>query len=215
MSEQARVKIVCPECGGPLPPDAAHVAVKCERCGHSSAPAAESGSEPPCPRCRAPLFDGDAFGVTLLGCGVCGGVFLDNEGSTRITRAHDSVLANLAERVKDRAIARSVDTRPSDLPCPSCAAPMKRVLARGVVEIDYCAQHGTWFDRAELNHVMHVYARHAEVAPRDERAEAEARMAAFRESQISAIESAENASAAGAFGVTVGLLGALVGSSRS
>jgi Zn-finger nucleic acid-binding protein len=218
MTEQARVKIVCPECGGPLPVEAVNRAVTCERCGHASAPfvgasAVRSGA--PCPRCRAILYEGDAGRITLLGCGSCGGIFLDNEGSTHITRAHDSLIANLAERVKDRAVVRTVDTRPSELPCPSCSAPMKRVHARGVAEIDLCPSHGTWFDRGELNRVMSAYVRGNAVA-RDERADAEARMAAFREAQRSAIDSAETTSTVGAFGVTVGLLGilgALAGSS--
>jgi Zn-finger nucleic acid-binding protein len=218
MSEQPRVKIVCPECGGPLEPEALHAAVKCVRCGHSSAPIRqEAVAGAPCPRCKVSLFEGEAHNHKLSGCGVCGGIFLDNEGSTRITRAHDSIIANLAERAKDRALANSVDTRPKNLPCPHCSSPMQRVLARGVAEIDFCAAHGTWFDRGEVNRVMSAYAR-GQAPPRDERAEAEARMAAFREMQIGAIDRAEQSSAAGAFAVTVGVLGvlaALVGSSET
>jgi Zn-finger nucleic acid-binding protein len=213
MSEQARVKLVCPECGGPLPLEAADRAVKCARCGLSSAPlAVEPAVVAPrvekavresmaCPRCNVSLFEGDAHGTPLLGCGSCGGVFLDNDASTRITRARDAVIAQLAERAKHHAAATSLDTRPKDLPCPSCTQPMKRVLARGVVELDFCATHGTWFDRGEVNRVMDAY------APRPD--DSEVRMAAFRESQTRAIARAESASEAGAFGITLGVLGVL------
>jgi hypothetical protein len=128
------------------------------------------------------LFEGDAHGLKLLGCGICGGIFLDNDGCTRITRAHDSVIANLAERAKVRAVATSVDTRAR----ASCT--------RTHLRADTPAAKG------------------------DPRAEAEARMAAFREMLIGAIERAEKTSTVGAFGVTLGVLGvlaALVGASDS
>lgn len=223
MTEQARVKIVCPECGGPLPAEAANVAVTCERCGHASAPLPHAGAaasvavQLPCPRCRAALFEGNAHGTKLLGCGICGGIFLDNEASTRITKAKDAVIARVAERVRDRAVA-PMDTRAENLPCPSCRAPMRHVYTRGYVEVDFCSAHGTWFDRGEVNRVMEAYAPRPDPDAVDaaSRAAAEARMAAFREQQMESIQRAESTSAVGAFGVTVGILGvlgALVGAS--
>lgn len=212
MTEQRRVKIVCPECGGPLPAEAVRAAVTCERCGHASAPVTQAApAQPTCPRCKASLFEGNAHGVMVLGCGICGGIFLDNEGSTRITRAPDDVIAGLAARARDRAVMASVDTRPKDLSCPSCSAPMRRVLARGFVEVDYCASHGTWFDRGEVNRVMDAYAPRPDPVAADaaSRAAAEARMAAFRETQKTSIERAETTSAVGAFGLTLGMMGVL------
>ncbi len=213
MTEQARVKIVCPECGGPLPPEAANVTVKCERCGCASAPvvSGKHDRQQPCPRCSAPLFEGDAHGIKMLGCGACGGIFLDNDGSMHITRAHDSVIAQLAARARDRAVATAIDNRPHALPCPMCSALMRRTLARGVAEIDFCSAHGTWLDRGELNRVMDAYAHRPAPVDADaaSRADAERRLAALREVHMEAIERAENTSAAGAFGVTLGVLGVL------
>lgn len=220
MSEQTRVKIVCPECGGPLPPEAATVAVKCARCGHASAPVVAGNVVVgrPCPRCKVSPHEGNAHGVLLLGCGVCGGIFLDNEGSTRITRAPDAQIARLAERARDRAVAFSVDTRPKNLPCPLCAEAMRRVVVHGFYDVDFCPAHGTWFDGGELTRVMQGYAPRPDPLAADarSRAEAEARMAAFRESQRSSIDAAETTSMVGAFGLTlgmVGILGALVAGS--
>ncbi len=213
MPEQPRVKLVCPECGGPLPPEAATAVVRCERCGHASAPVARAAApaQPPCPRCKAPLFEGNAHGVKLLGCGICGGIFLDNEGSTRITRAPDAVIAHLAKRAKERAVMTTIDVSPKDLPCPACTAPMRRVLARGFVEIDYCASHGTWFDRGELNRVMDAYSPGPDPAAVDaaERAAAEARMAHLRVDPEREREMDQFRSSVGAPGLSLGLLGVL------
>lgn len=239
MAEQARVKIACPDCGAPLPPEAAKVAVKCPQCGHTSAPlpqteaivqtivvervvtapAAASASTLPCPRCNASLFEGNAHGVRLLGCGICGGIFLDNEGSTRITRAPDLEIAKLAERARDRAVVTTINTRPT-VRCPSCTATMERVLARGVVEIDFCRGHGTWFDRGELQPVMGAFASRPDDPDAKARAEAEARMAHFRDRQAEAIGEAEREAIVGGVfaGLSVaalGVLGALAGSTKS
>lgn len=181
MSE--RVKLDCPECGAPLPADAANKAVTCERCGHASAPKPQpvvvmaTGTGVLCPRCRVSLVPAVAENVTLLGCGVCGGIFLDNEGSHRIVREHDGNVAWLARRAQFHAIAKQVDRNPDALPCPICTAAMKRVAAQGMIDIDYCDRHGTWFDAGEIVRVMPGY-----VPPFDpSRAAAQARLAALRE----------------------------------
>ena len=105
----------------------------------------------------------------------------------------------------------TIDTCPKDLPCPACSAPMRRVLARGFVEVDYCEPHGTWFDRGELNRVMDAYSPGPDPAEVEaaERAAAEARMAAFRESQKRSIEVEEYRSSVGAAGISLGMLGVL------
>ena len=215
-----RIKIACPECGAPLPPEAATVAATCTQCGHTSAHkavpqtiertvvvmAAPSQAQVPCPRCRVSLFPGEAKGVTLLGCGICGGIFLDNEGSTRIVHEHQADVAWLARRAEFRAVARTVDQRPDDLPCPICAAAMKRVAARGVIDVDFCARHGTWFDGGEIARVMPEYRPPAD----NSRAEAEARLAALREAHNGSPPATETF---GSHGVLLGLrdlLGAFV-----
>jgi Zn-finger nucleic acid-binding protein len=164
---------------------------------------------PPCPRCKASLFEGQAHGVKLLGCGVCGGVFLDNDGSARIVAAPDEEIAQLAERAEARAIAPDVDTRPAALACPVCGKAMRKVRAPASVELDICAAHGTWFDRSELVRVMRACTGRVDDDSRD-RAQAELRLVALRDEQRGQIGAAEDAAAAGAFaGVTLGLLGIL------
>lgn len=221
MSE--RVKIACPECGAPLPTEAADAAVTCPQCGCASAPrprvettertivverVVQGGAvSQPCPRCSVSLFAGNAHGITLLGCAICGGIFLDNEGSTQIVHAHDREIARLAERAHFRAAARGVDIRPRDLPCPMCTTPMKRVVVREVIEIDFCAAHGTWFDRQEIVRVM---PREAGPPPGDEsRARAEATLRAMQDLHAGAAEVDFRTTGSVVAGVTAGLLGIL------
>lgn len=229
MSEQPRVKVVCPGCGSPLPLEAASSAVRCGHCGHVSAPAprpptavqtvvvervvvAEGASAAPrpatCPRCSASLFEGDAHGVKLLGCGICGGVFLGNDACAAITHAPDRQIAALASRAAERAAAPDVDTRPANLRCPICAFPMQRTKVRAVVELDACPAHGTWFDRGEVVWVMHLFARGVATAPIND---SELAMAQLREQQRAQIDEAElTAIKGGVFaGLGVGLLGVL------
>jgi Zn-finger nucleic acid-binding protein len=228
MSEQARVKIVCPTCGAPLPPAAASVAVRCDACGQTSAPApaaatvviervvtapasgapgAPAARTPLCPRCTTALVEAVVHGAKLLGCGNCGGIFLDNAGCSSITRAPDAEIAQLAVQAAQHAAARAVDTRPAGLACPLCALPMQRTFVRDLVELDACPAHGTWFDRAELFHVIRLYDPAARTKPNP----SEIAMAAFREQQIAHIDRLEDESiGAGVFaGIGVGLLGVL------
>ncbi len=232
--EQERIKLACPDCGAPLPKEALTSAVTCAQCGTTSTPAprhevvretvrtvvvervvapagtvAEGASGPPCPRCRAPLFAGVAHSVTLEGCGACGGIFLDNAASARITRVHDDDIARLAARADARAIVHAIDREPADLPCPRCAVAMKRVRA-AFIDVDVCEGHGTWFDAGELVRVMEAFTRDASRDER-ERAAAEARLAALRQEHHMQIAEAESRAEAGGViaGLGVGLLGVL------
>jgi Zn-finger nucleic acid-binding protein len=170
MSEQPRESLVCPSCGAMLPVEASRAAVVCAQCGHSSAPAprvqtivvervvvegAPGKSLPQllqCPRCKASLYEGLAHGVIVLGCDVCGGVFLDNAASTAILRRNDVEIAAIAVRATRRAVA-AFDTSVAELRCPRCPSLLQRVTAQGV-DLDICQAHGTWFDSEELIRIM-------------------------------------------------------------
>jgi len=94
----------------------------------------------------------------LDGCGSCGGIWVDNDGSRRIVQSLDTAVANLALRASEHATARP-DTSRAGLPCPSCAQPLRRVrISRAEVDVDICDAHGTWFDRDELTSVAGTYA---------------------------------------------------------
>lgn len=247
MAEQQRVKIACPECGAPLPPEAASRAVVCAQCHHTSAPLTPAAPPAPavqtvvvervivalgstatdgagasgaasCPRCKAALFATTVHEVTLLGCGLCGGIFLDNDGSTAVTQRVDPEIAKLADRAATRGAGRLVDLRAERVACPVCAASMSRVRAGGI-DLDVCAAHGTWFDRDELHRVIDAYAAgRASSASRASAVQSEAMMAQLREQawERNAREEALNPGLVAGVSVgLLGLLGALASGSRS
>ena len=121
----------------------------------------------PCPRCAVPLFAGEVGPLAALGCGACGGLWLDNESTTAVLRHYNVHAARLAELVDENA-ARVEERSPfaaASGPCPICAKPLDRVEHSGV-HLDFCAEHGTFFDRGELLSVLHKNRRPIPVAPR-------------------------------------------------
>jgi Zn-finger nucleic acid-binding protein len=106
-----------------------------------------------CPRCDRPLFEADAQGVVLLGCGMCGGIWLDNTSAQRVVTTLDTQVVELANRASAHASAT-----PERLPagrCAVCQCIMGRTrVTRLLVEVDVCPEHGTWFDRGELATIL-------------------------------------------------------------
>ena len=123
----------------------------CAFCGTTSAIAALSAeaarSDLVCPRCEARLFAGDADGVAMLGCGLCGGIWLDNDAAQRVTQHFNARVVDMATRASQTA-QRRPDVRAS-AKCASCRTEMGR-RTFGQVSLDICQAHGTWFDAGEL-----------------------------------------------------------------
>lgn len=159
----ARIIPACPHCGAPLPGEADEKAT-CRFCGVTSvavptrAPVtAAVANGPPCPRCAAAMFEGKAGAATLLGCGLCGGIWLDNDSAKRVLATRDAGVAELAARADARA-NRAATWPAIAAACPSCRAPLaKTVDPRSQVELDLCALHGTFFDRYELGLVLRAW----------------------------------------------------------
>ncbi len=172
MSE--RLELRCPSCGAPLPVIAATHVVVCGQCKTASEPAPKgpekvvqtvvverlvtSGDHKitPCPRCRVGLFTVRAGVVDVHGCGICGGIWLDNAGSRAITQHNDPQISALAARAAMNAAVRS-GPRAEPIDCPVCNKRMQRVNAAQLAELDICAQHGTWFDAGELGRIVSAY----------------------------------------------------------
>lgn len=156
MSDSRRV-LLCPNCGAPLPPGADHETVTCAFCGVASAirdivdPVVAKDSEHKCPRCATTLFFGDANGTALLGCGLCGGLWLDNASAQRVMSRYDDAVRELASRATTNATARP-DVR-APVSCAECGGAMQRKRVADV-ELDLCPAHGTWFDAGELERVI-------------------------------------------------------------
>jgi Zn-finger nucleic acid-binding protein len=116
MSDGRRV-LLCPNCGAPLPPGAAHEAVA------SLTTAEAKGSALACPRCAATLFLGATQDVRILGCGLCG-VWLDNDSGRRVIQRFDEAVVDLANRASSHAVKRPdvlAPLRPTAAPAASNA----------------------------------------------------------------------------------------------
>jgi Zn-finger nucleic acid-binding protein len=125
--------------------------VTCAFCGVTSevAKLAEAErSEHVCPRCEQTLFFGEADGIAMLGCGICGGIWLDNASAQRVTQQYSDRVVDLAARAAQNA-QRKPDVR-ATAKCAQCRAEMPR-RTFGMVSLDVCAEHGTWFDAGELS----------------------------------------------------------------
>jgi len=106
-----------------------------------------------CPHCRRRLVTADVKGVELSGCGGCGGVWVDNASTRRVLADPEPIFGELAKRAGDNAKNRHV--RSPNPGCPECTAVLVKVRPHGI-ELDVCADHGTWFDAFELGTLVKV-----------------------------------------------------------
>ncbi|HSN98376.1 MAG TPA: zf-TFIIB domain-containing protein, partial [Candidatus Nanopelagicales bacterium] len=77
-----------------------------------------------CPRCAISMYVGQAGGMTLHGCGRCGGVWLGRACAQRLAEALPNDAIELATRASSGA-ALTVDVSPG-VRCPACAQPTQR-----------------------------------------------------------------------------------------
>lgn len=165
MTAAARATLECPRCGAPLPPAAASETVTCAfcHCASTASPDPPSGvqlaskeavaSSLVCPRCDVSLFRGSAHGVLLNGCGLCGGIWIDNASATRAMKSYDRAVVTMASTAGRRATTQP--DRSASVRCAECREPTQRVkVSRFQIPVDYCDRHGTWFDKGELTTVL-------------------------------------------------------------
>lgn len=109
-----------------------------------------------CPRCADGLLRRTLADAQLEECRSCKGVFVEHDLVERIVDALDlggEVISTFPRG--DAGPASEPQGGPTYLKCPRCAVVMNRKLfATGAkVVVDICAQHGVWFDAAELRAV--------------------------------------------------------------
>jgi Zn-finger nucleic acid-binding protein len=108
-----------------------------------------------CPRCHIGLFEGQLGPATLLGCGTCGGVWLDNLACQSLVQGASDSLTVLAEQAARHSTVVAND---GEAGCPVCARRLTRTsVPPTLVTIDTCAAHGTWFDANELRVIALAY----------------------------------------------------------
>jgi Zn-finger nucleic acid-binding protein len=174
------VALDCPKCGAPVLHDKPRGAIPCTFCGTQVTRPVQkivervvervvvAASAPPdarpataweatmCPRCRLPLFRGEDGKVVLLGCGKCGGIWLDNDSGKALVERVEKSTVDLVERADARA--RFDAELHTPVACVVCGSTCARArLEKGGAVVDVCRDHGTWFDRYELALVAHAY----------------------------------------------------------
>lgn len=107
-----------------------------------------------CPRCHTAMYVGAAEGHAVHGCGTCGGVWLDSVVSARVIEVTCEAALGLADNVARSVPARTDEPPQHALHCPVCQASMATTrVATAWLDVDCCAEHGTWYDRGELQRV--------------------------------------------------------------
>jgi len=112
---------------------------------------------PRCPRDKHPLeVLGTGTGM-VWGCAGCAGVLLDDEAFGFVRSSFYEKIAKSARVPMDLV---PWDPSPA-LACPMCGDPMVRTELCGVA-VDFCKEHGTWFDARELVAVAYALVKKTE-----------------------------------------------------
>lgn len=129
-----------------------------KHCSHCAELLGLEGFEGPygakCPRCVDPDLVAVQVGGHRVGeCMRCTGLFVEHAVLEEITRRTEQT-AGL--RLRPLPATPSEPEKTAYLSCPTCRAHMHR---RGFADhagviIDYCKEHGVWFDRDELARVL-------------------------------------------------------------
>jgi Zn-finger nucleic acid-binding protein len=121
-----------------------------------------------CPVCRVSLIVLERHQVEVDYCGLCHGLWLDEEEMALMAEA----LSHPVSLPDFRQIPPIAHPPQKSHRCPRCRARMRRI-PMGVqaddasVVIDHCPRnHGLWFDTGELEQVLARY-RHQAVASQD------------------------------------------------
>jgi Zn-finger nucleic acid-binding protein len=173
----------CPDCGAPADPSATQcpycharlASVACPHCfglvflGMKHCPhcggaidreeVADDAVALACPRCTGKEMTPVRLGSSRVHeCPGCEGLWVDNRTflSICVDRERQSQVGPERRAAGTARAAGGIETRVKYLRCPVCRAMMDRInFARvsGVV-VDVCADHGTWFDRNELQRIV-------------------------------------------------------------
>ena len=158
--------IVCAYCGSSL---ATRICGACfgavcagsRHCSHCGANLPETKSVDPeralkCSRCEVVLELQKIGGQLIHICPQCGGLWLDKQGFRNICEKEaeqKAVLGYTAPALTPKTVERS---RRTYIPCPECGKLMnqKNFAACSGIILDWCRDHGIWFDRHELHSIV-------------------------------------------------------------
>lgn len=111
-----------------------------------------------CPRCEHVLTSAIIGNTKIDECNNCGGIWMDKESFQKICDDREQQEQALVYPSLIRTIELQPTNQPTRMyiPCPECGGLMQRknfVGCSGII-VDWCKQHGTWFDRQELQQIV-------------------------------------------------------------
>jgi Zn-finger nucleic acid-binding protein len=147
---------ICPSCFGSVAITMKH----CPRCGSALADSNVSSAESPlhCPLCDVKLALASVGKHALHECIHCGGLWIDKNIFQDICskeEAQEAVLHFRFEENHEQTNGQQKRKR-AYIPCPECGKLMNhKNFSRGSgIILDWCRNHGSWFDRQELQQII-------------------------------------------------------------
>jgi Zn-finger nucleic acid-binding protein len=146
---------ICPACFGSVAVTMKH----CPFCGTvvpESAPIRESTLK--CPHCESVLERTEVGRHTLHECLQCGGLWIDKNTFQDICRREEEQEAVLRFRFEEKTESgkKRYKRKRAYIPCPECGKLMnhKNFSHCSGIVLDWCRDHGSWFDKRELQEII-------------------------------------------------------------
>jgi Zn-finger nucleic acid-binding protein len=143
--------VTCPECFGVMFAGSKF----CSHCGARGNRDEAAASERLCPRCQIAMKTVKIGTTALLECGDCEGIWVDVDTLQQICadRERQAFAANVPNALNQPL---ELEKNIRYVPCPVCHQLMNRVQFAQCshVIVDVCAEHGTWFDKQELERAV-------------------------------------------------------------
>jgi Zn-finger nucleic acid-binding protein len=111
-----------------------------------------------CPRCETGLALVTVGKHSLHACDRCGGLWVDKNSFQDICAREEEQEAVLGfqTEAKPMAVAQARKPGRAYIPCPECGKLMNQKNFSGCsgVVLDWCRDHGSWFDKGELQQIV-------------------------------------------------------------
>ncbi len=152
-----RSSTLCPSCFHRIDEAAAH----CAACGVAIAPQGLTAlpEHQACPRCEEPLAVRSLGEASVIECTGCQGLWVQRADFEAICKRAQETPRVVLEDSPEPVRAAEPERKVFYIPCPTCGERMLRKMFRyrdlpSRVVIDYCREHGVWFDRGELEAIV-------------------------------------------------------------
>jgi Zn-finger nucleic acid-binding protein len=145
--------VACPSCFGMMFAGAKF----CSHCGaKADRTEVPAGTHELCPRCHVEMEAVLIGRTNLEECPKCEGIWADAYSLQQICADREQQAAVLGMATAQTAPQAAFEEHIHYIPCPVCKNLMNRVNFAHCsnVIVNVCNQHGTWFDRDELRHIV-------------------------------------------------------------